>query len=194
MSDSLPHATTQTLIDRAAGGSREASEVLYARYFPRLTAWAHGRLPNYARGLKDTNDLIQEALTGAVARVQVFQQDHDRSFLHYVRKSILNGMLNQIHHAQVEHRFGERETPPTPKPRTPMDDLIDRETLDRYEKALATLSGVEQDLVISRLEFDMSYKDIALHTGHPSADAARMAVARAIQKLAVCMATGDAGK
>ena len=37
---------------------------------------------------------------------------------------------------------------------------------------------------MARLELDMSFQEIALHSGRPSADAARMAVKRAVRSLA----------
>ena len=41
--------STRTLLELTRGGDTDARERLFARYFPLLQAWAHGRLPRKAR-------------------------------------------------------------------------------------------------------------------------------------------------
>jgi DNA-directed RNA polymerase specialized sigma24 family protein len=56
--------------------------------------------------------------------------------------------------------------------------------MDNVTEALSHLNSVEKDLLIGRLELQMSYQELALHTGNPFADAARKATHRAIEKMA----------
>ena len=56
--------------------------------------------------------------------------------------------------------------------------------LDRYEEALAGLNETDRELVHLRIELDFDYPEIATMTGKPSGDAARMAVRRALSRLA----------
>jgi RNA polymerase sigma-70 factor (ECF subfamily) len=62
-----------------------------------------------------------------------------------------------------------------------------KEGFERYEAALATLGEVEREAVIARIELGCSFQEIAALVGKPSADAARMLVARAVGKLAAVM-------
>ena len=54
----------------------------------------------------------------------------------------------------------------------------------RYEKALARLSPEDQEAVVARVEMAGTYQELAEVLGKPSADAARMAVGRALVRLA----------
>ncbi len=56
--------------------------------------------------------------------------------------------------------------------------------MDRYDAALERLKPEEREAVISRVEFDLSYAELAEVLGKPSANAARMAVVRALVRLA----------
>jgi len=186
MENAVSQEPTRTLVDLAARGNNEAVEVLCDRFRPRLMAWAHGRLPAYARGLKDTEDLVQEALAGAASRIALFQNHEDQSFLHYVRKALHNNILNEIRRAHAQNHIADKLSQERVS-RSPIDELIDHESAERYEGALMEMSPQERDLIISRLELDLGYRDIAIHCGLPSPDAARMAVSRTIKKLATRM-------
>jgi RNA polymerase sigma-70 factor (ECF subfamily) len=67
---------------------------------------------------------------------------------------------------------------------SPLEAAIGIETLERYEGALSRLTDEERDAVVTRVEFGLSYAEVAEALGKPSADAARMAVVRALVKLA----------
>jgi DNA-directed RNA polymerase specialized sigma24 family protein len=56
--------------------------------------------------------------------------------------------------------------------------------LERYEAALAGLSETDQELLHLRIELDFDYKEIAEMTGRQKADTARVAVHRALARLA----------
>ena len=43
------------------------------RYLPRLSRWASGRLPRWARDLSDTDDLVQDTLIRSVANLGHFE-------------------------------------------------------------------------------------------------------------------------
>ena len=48
-----PSESTATLLSLLRQGDESARERLMARYLPMLRRWAHGRLPQYARDLKE---------------------------------------------------------------------------------------------------------------------------------------------
>src|SRR5579864_426282 len=78
------------LIARVRKGDKQAREVLLARYRPRMERWAHGRLPSWARGAADTQDIVQEALLQVANQISHFEPRHDAAFQAYVRKSLFN--------------------------------------------------------------------------------------------------------
>ena len=51
-----------SLVLRARRGDEAALNELFERYSKRLRVWAHGRLPPWARGPADTQDVVQDTL------------------------------------------------------------------------------------------------------------------------------------
>jgi len=63
--------------------------------------------------------------------------------------------------------------------------------LQRYETALASLSVTDREAIIGRLELGLSFQELADAMHKPSADAARIAVTRALVRLTASM--GETG-
>jgi RNA polymerase sigma-70 factor (ECF subfamily) len=59
-----------------------------------------------------------------------------------------------------------------------------QQQLDRYDAALSKLNEQERDLIVARVEVGLTYEEIAQALGKPSWNAARMAIARALVRLA----------
>lgn len=175
--------STLTLVDRARAGDSQALEILCRRYLPRMRRWASGRLPAYARDLLATDDLVQDALYQTIRRIDRFHSDREGAFQVYVRQALLNRIRDQIrrpHLMQSLERIPEREAAEA----SPLDELLGRETMDRYETALSRLSPEEQEAVVARIEMAGTYQELAEALGKPSPDAARMTVGRALLRLA----------
>jgi len=75
---------------------------------------------------------------------------------------------------------------------SPLEAAMGAETFARYNLALDTLSELEREAVIARLELGCNYQEIALLVDKPTQDAARMAVTRAIAKVAELMSATEA--
>ena len=73
---------------------------------------------------------------------------------------------------------------------SPLEAAIGGEALRRYEEALDRLSSENRELVLIRIEMGLSYEEVARATNKPTADAARMAVTRALVRLATEMDNG----
>jgi RNA polymerase sigma-70 factor (ECF subfamily) len=58
---------------------------------------------------------------------------------------------------------------------------------ERYEAALASLSDDDREAIVARVELGGTYEEVAAALGKPTADAARMAVGRALLRLAEAM-------
>jgi RNA polymerase sigma-70 factor (ECF subfamily) len=186
---------TTELLQRAKQGDRDALDVLTARYLPRLERWASGRLPLYARSLFDTTDLVQETLLRAIQGLDGIEVRGPGGFQAYVRQAVLNRISDQVRWAR--RRPGPDDVPESEPDRSPspLEDAIGADVLDRYERALARLSEEEQRVLHLRIELDYSYEEIAAITERSSRDAARMAVQRALRRLAEIMGDAeDAGR
>src|SRR5262249_58923219 len=81
---------TTVLLSRARGGDAQARDALFARFLPVLTRWAHRRLPNRARDLSDTDDLVQVTLVRALHRLAQFEPRREGAFLAYLPPTPLN--------------------------------------------------------------------------------------------------------
>jgi RNA polymerase sigma-70 factor (ECF subfamily) len=191
--DAIEPRATRVLIDKAAAGSDPALRAICDRFGPQLTAWGRGRLPPHARDLLATEDIAQDVIVRSLERLGGFKSQERGSFLAYLKTSFMNRVRNEIRNAS--RRPGREEVPdnlPDSAP-SPIEQILGREAEERYNEALKLLSSEEQELVIGRLEFHMTYHELAIHTAKASADAARMAVNRAIRKLATVLEDEDAG-
>jgi RNA polymerase sigma-70 factor (ECF subfamily) len=65
-----------------------------------------------------------------------------------------------------------------------LEAAIGAEAVEHYEAALQRLRGEERELIVARIELGLTYSELAGALGKPSADAARMAVGRALVRLA----------
>jgi len=70
---------------------------------------------------------------------------------------------------------------------SPLEQAIGREALEEYEAALMELRETDREAIIARVELGQSYEEMALILGKPSAEAARLAVHRAMLRLAAKM-------
>lgn len=176
------------LLERAQAGDDAALNELLHRYRPRLKRWASGRLPRYARDMTDTDDLVQDALLGTLRNFQMFEQRGEWAFQAYLRQAVSNRIRDELRRrATAPGREPAAETLESPA-ESPFETAAGRETFERYERALAALGEQEREAVIARLELGCSFQEIALLVDKPSADAARMMVARALERVAVLMA------
>ena len=66
---------------------------------------------------------------------------------------------------------------------SPLEDLIGRDALEKYDQALDLLPPRQKAAVILRIEFGFTHREIAAELDCSSPDAARMLVARALVSL-----------
>jgi RNA polymerase sigma-70 factor (ECF subfamily) len=176
--------TTYRLLERAKGGEREALDVLFARHIPILRRWASGRLPRWARDIADTQDLVQETVLQVFKRVEAFEPRGDGALQAYLRQAVMNRIRNEFRSKGRRPAFGELDEQAPGDDTSPLEAAIRQEQLDRYEAALFRLSEQERDLIVARVEVGLTYEEIAEALGKPSWNAARMATARALLRLA----------
>lgn len=174
---------TIVLIRRVQAGDADARELLLRRFLPLLQRWAHGRLPRQMRDLNETDDLVQVTLVKALARLDQFESAGPGAFLAYLRQALLNQVRDEIRrhqrrpeHAQIDIELSDPDAPAL------IERIVGTERVRAYEQALAALPKRQQGLIVMRVEFGMSYPEIAAEVGS-TPDAVRVMVARAIVQL-----------
>jgi RNA polymerase sigma-70 factor (ECF subfamily) len=179
------------LLQRVRSGDAEALNRLLHRYIPALNRWARGRLPGWARDLSDTQDLVQDTLIVAMRHLQTFHPQREGALQAYLRQALMNRIRDEL-------RRANRRPPPTELPEgmaatsaSPLEEAVGQEALDSYEAALAELREEEREAIIARVELDQTYEEVAAILGKPSAEAARVAVYRALIRLAEKMKPGS---
>lgn len=181
--DPAPLESTTELLAQVRAGDQEALERLLRTYGPLLTRWAHGRLPATSRGLSDTEDLVQITLIRVLGKLETFEVRHPGAFLAYLRRGLLNNLRNEIRHAS--HR--PRGAPPDEQMRapgpSPLEQTIGVRALEAYESALEQLTDDQKAAVTLRIEMGCRHEEIAALLGKPTANAARMLVARGLVRL-----------
>jgi RNA polymerase sigma-70 factor (ECF subfamily) len=178
------------LLRRFQEGDHEALDRLWQRYLPRLRRWAHGRLPAPARSALSTDDLIQDAFVRSLARLRVLVPEPGGNLFGYFRVIVLNLVRDQAR--QIRRR-------PTAEPLdadefqhggpSPLESVIGRQILVRYEAAVAMLSEADQQLIAAFVELRCTDRELAELFDKPTPSAARVARARALGRLARAMAT-----
>lgn len=179
------------LIQRAQAGDTSALDRLIERYRPRLRRWATGRLPRYARDVADTEDLVQDVLIGTIQNLPGFDQRAEWALQAYLRRALSNRIRDELRRTQTRPRRVDLSDSIEDSELSPLEAAVGTELFTRYESALAALDDDDREAVIARLELGCSYKEIALLAGKPSADAARMAVTRALSRVAELMSRND---
>ena len=181
--------STLDLLERFKRGDEDAVSQLVERSIPPLQRWARGRLPQWARSLAETQDLVQHAVLRALPHLKKFEARHPGALQAYLRQAVHNHIRDEIR--KVKGRPVPAELPddqPDDGP-SPLERAIGQESLERYEAALKTLREVDREAIIARVELQQSYDEIAIALGKSSADAARMAVVRALKNLLKAMST-----
>lgn len=177
--------TTASLLERIRHGDSAAAEALTTRYLPLLQRWAHGRLPQRARDLLVTDDLVQISLMRALKHVEGFEARYDGAFLAYLRQVVLNLIRDEIRRAKARpRRVGLDAKYPAPETASPVEQAIGRQMVDRYDRALAQLPDRVQQAIFLRVELGFGDAQIAEAIGSRSPNAARVYVARALARLA----------
>ena len=175
--------STSVLLMRARQGEPLAREELAGRYLVILKRWAHGRLPAKVHGYVDTDDLVQSTLARAFRKLNEFEQRGEGAFLAYLRQILLNQIRDEARRAKRTPDLVEATDELPATGRSPIEEVIGTDVLERYESALAQLNEKQRNAVILRIELGYRYRELAEALELPSPNAARMLVARALVQL-----------
>jgi RNA polymerase sigma factor (sigma-70 family) len=179
-------SSTSDLLGRARLGDQDALNELFKRNHAPLRRWARGRLPRWTRDLRDTEDLVQETLAQTLRNIGSFEHRHEGALQAYMRQALINRVRDEVRRVNRYPPIAGLDDADQHAARaaSPLEEAIGAQAMDRYEQALGRLRPEERDIIQARVEMQQSYQQIADMYGKPTADAARMAVSRAIVRLA----------
>lgn len=181
-----PQSTVELLRAYREGDDR-ARDRLIERCLPLLQRWARGRLPRYGRSLAETDDLVQVSLLRALNHLEHFDAHRPGALLSYLRTILMNAVREEIRRTRNQHIAPDLSHEPVDAGQSVLDRVIGQEQLEAYERALGALTDGQREAVILRLEFGLSFHEIAIELESASPDAARMLVSRGLVALAEAM-------
>ncbi len=186
----LSNPPSGELLNRARAGDEHALDRLFARYVPRLHRWAHRRVPLWARSAADTADYVQETVLHTLRHLGTFEPQREGALLGYLRRALVNRMRDQFRHAARHPAPDELDDRIEDGGTSPLDQAIGAEDRERYHSGLKRLRRADRRAIVASIELGYSYEQLALVLDKPSAEAARVAVRRALVRLGEEMARG----
>ena len=184
--------TSVELLAKVRAGDDEALQRLLEHHVPRLRRWATGRLPSWARDRDDTDDLVQETVIRTLKKIEGFDPQHEGALQAYLRQALVNRIRDAVRRADRRPKAVQLDEEMEGHDVSPLEQAIGREALARYDAALTALRDQDREAIVGRIEMGQSYDELAGTLGKPSSEAARVAVHRALLRLAEVMR--DAGR
>jgi RNA polymerase sigma factor (sigma-70 family) len=180
------------LVRAACLGDRAAQQRLCASCLPKLRRWALHWLPRTHAGINDAEDLVQIALMRVLHRLGEFEVRGENCFLAYLRQVLINEVRSELRKQRCRGENVELD------PALPAHDgdpvlgqMLGHERACAYAGALNKLNRRQRQHVALRIEYGMSFGEIAAQTGG-NADSARMIVARALRSMSQSLAPAGA--
>jgi RNA polymerase sigma-70 factor (ECF subfamily) len=172
------------LVERAKAGDASALERLIIRYLPRLRRWTRRAFPSWARDGADTDDLVQETVWNAVRNLPHFTMEGDHALRAYMKRAARNRVNDEI--KRIARRPRRSQLSPDYPSQTPRPDETASAREDRWRcrVALCRLRIEDRRMIETAVANGGDPIKLAELTGKPSPDAARMALSRALQRLA----------
>ncbi len=180
------------LLAKVRAGDDEALERLLQYHVPRLRRWATGRLPAWARDRDDTDEHVHEKVVRTVMKIEGFDPQHEGALQAYLRQALVNRIRDAVRRADRRPSAVPLDDDMAATEESPLEQAIGREALARYDAALTALRDQDREAIVGRIELGQSYDELAGALGKPSGEAARVAVHRALLRLAEVMR--DAGR
>jgi RNA polymerase sigma factor (sigma-70 family) len=188
--DPLGPESTFHLIERARAGDQAAVERLFARHLKPLQRWARGRLPQWARDLAQTDDLVQDTLLQTFRRIGDFEPRRVGALQAYLRQAVLNRIRNELRRRGRRPEDIGLDDVELDDADSPLARAIGREAVERYERALERLKPEEREAIIAKVEMGYTNEELAEVLGKPTSEAARKTAHRALLRLAEEMERG----
>lgn len=174
---------TVDLIEEFRRGNDAALDTILRRSVPELRRWAHRRLPDTSRGMLDTADLVQDTVMSVLRHLDGFEARRQGALQAYLRQAVKNRIRDLARRDRCRPRPMRLPDGMVDGTLSPLEQMIGSENIARYEAALKKLSPRDREAIVGRLELQYSYEQLAIVLGAPTANAARVAISRAMKRL-----------
>ncbi len=187
---------TFELLRRARSGDGDAWPAIYAAFAPRARGLAALRLGRTLHDLVDCDDIVQQAMDLAFARLQQFSGATAGAFVCWLAAIVETQVQNAARAAATEKRGGGAvvrradlgvttlaHVAPADRGPSPSQQAGNGELDGRLERALLALGEPVRQIVYCRLVLEMGFDAIAAQLGLASADSARAMFHKALGKL-----------
>ena len=137
------------------------------------------------------SNAVVDALTGATAPAAI-QSDGAGEYINGASASaLINRIREEIRRAGRRPQAAALESQTADAGPSPLEEAIGQEAVERYESALSRLRPEDRQAIIGRIELGLTNEELADALGKPTPNAARMAVERALLRLAKEMRHGS---
>jgi RNA polymerase sigma-70 factor (ECF subfamily) len=116
--------------------------------------------------------------------LETFESRGEGAYLAYLRRILFNLIHDEARRVRRTPGQEELSEDLAHSDPSPLEETIGREKVEAYERALDLLTPQQQQAVICRVEYGMTYEEVRRAIDAPSANAARMLIGRALVRLA----------
>ncbi len=189
------HQKTQQLLDAARQGDRDALGMLFEHFRPFLLQIANLEISPQLKQKVGGSDLVQQSLLEAGRAFEQFEGVTPQVFVVWLRRILLNNIVNSRRFFQTDKRDMYREVRLTADtssamqaeilcaPSSESSCAVESEEMRRIvAEAFAELPGVSQEVIKLRGELGLSFAQVGEKIGR-SAEASRKLWARAVEAL-----------
>ena len=152
------------LAEAARSGDKAAFSRLIRRHQKRLFRFIYGLTGNFDM----TEDIVQEAFVKAYNAIQSFKTDYE--FYPWLATIARNTAYNMIHREERKESLNslqEKGYNPETGELGPMEQLLDKESQQRFFKAVLALPPTYRTVFVLRHFEDMDYSEIASYLKIP---------------------------
>jgi RNA polymerase sigma-70 factor (ECF subfamily) len=126
-------------------------------------------------------------MTRVFRRIEHFEPQRQQALRAYLRRAVMNRIRDEIRSSRRRGAEVDVEDVDLTVPASLFDHLVDREREARYREGLSKLRPEDREAIVARLELGYTYEQVAIATGRPTPEAARLAIRRALLRLAEAM-------
>lgn len=175
---------TVELLERVRAGDAEARDRLVEHELLPLLRYTRGRVPACVRSVSDNRDLVHDVMLRLLPKLDSFRPDGPGGLQAFLRRAVSNQIIDALRRSRRRPECDRPLEAVHDGAASPLAQVIAIERRKRVRAALAALSPSDRALIVGRFNGEREYADLARECRRPTANAARVALKRALLRLA----------